>query len=504
MKSAIFYTRAYNAEKTLPRTIESILNQTDKNFVYYILDNASQDSTGEIIAKYAARDSRIIPLKNKVNNVWESGTAQFDFLENYPDDAFFAILDADDEYVPDFLKNSSAFMEEENLDIAVSGSYYMDAVTGKCLEEHKSERKVILEGEMFSSNFPDYYQFLRAFWGKLYKNQIFRSIVVEYAKHIRVPKYGSDTFFCLKILLLANRIGILPECLHKYFISPKSDSYRFTKGRIPSDRLLYDAGYHFLLKKVGVVSKTNQDFLLAVYLFALRDTLQVLMNSQNSLQDKLAGAMDICTSKQTQKLLESKTLLFEKEQFFRPMGQWISAQVNYFHRADIAALVKQIGLSIFKQQPIAADWTFQVLVYLKQEVSDSEIINEALKDTASSCALLVGADENFLLFLSDTVPGILRGQTEQALEKIEGMLEQGAEIPDIYAEPLVTLGLNLSAQLSRNSDFIYFKKLQISILVASNKTAEALQELGNWDELMPGDADFQNLRQALAAVSAQK
>jgi glycosyltransferase involved in cell wall biosynthesis len=504
MKSAIFYTRAYNAEKTLPRAIESVLNQTDQDFVYYVLDNASQDSTGEIIAKYAAQDSRIIPLKNEVNNVWKAGTAQFDFLENYPDDAFFAILDADDEYEPDFLRKSSTFMEEENLDIAVSGSYCIDAITGKYLEKKGAERKVILEGEMFSTDFPDYYQFLRAFWGKLYKNQIFRSIVVEYAKHIRVPKYGSDTFFCLKILSLANRIGVLPECLHKYYISPKSDSYRFTKGRIPSDRLLYDVGYHFLLKKVGVVSKANQDFLLAVYLFALRDTLQVLMNSQNSFQDKFAGAMDIYTSKQTQKLLESKTLLSEKEQFFRPMGQWVSAQANHFHGADTAALVKQIGLSIFKQQPIAADWTFQVLVYLKQEVSDSEIINEALKDAASSCALLVGTDENFLLFLSDIVLEILRGQMEQALEKIEEMLEQGAEIPNIYTEPLVTLGLNLSAQLSRNSDFIYFKKLQISVLIAFDKTAEAMKELGNWDELMPRDADFQNLRQALAAASAQK
>ena len=243
----IVVTWAYNAEKTIKRAINSILAQTYSNFVYYLIDNGSDDGTGTIIRNYAENDVRIIPIKKGENNphILEEMLPVISSQNN--DEDYFCNLDADDEYEPDFLKNSSAFMEEENLDIAVSGSYYMDAVTGKCLEKRKSERKVILEGEMFSSNFPDYYQFLRVFWGKLYKNQIFK-LILQYGKHTNIPQYGSDTFFCLQNFLKANRIGILPECLHKYYISPKSDSYRFTKGRIPSDRFLYDAGYHFLLK----------------------------------------------------------------------------------------------------------------------------------------------------------------------------------------------------------------------------------------------------------------
>ena len=123
---------------------------------------------------------------------------------------------------------------------------------------------------------------------------------------------------------------------------------------------------------------------------------------------------------------------------------------------------------------------------------------------AAAFPLLVGAKAGFLLFFSDPVLKILRGELGQALEKIEVLLDQETEIPDAYAEPLITLGLNLSAQLSRNADFIYFKKLQISVLFAFSKTQEALKELGNWDALMPEDADFQNLRQALDAASAQK
>ena len=64
----VFYTMAYNAGATLPRTIKSVLAQTEKEWIWYLLDNAAQDSTGEIIRRYAGMDSRIIPLKMK--RIW--------------------------------------------------------------------------------------------------------------------------------------------------------------------------------------------------------------------------------------------------------------------------------------------------------------------------------------------------------------------------------------------------------------------------------------------------
>ena len=39
-------TCAYNAEKTLKRAIDSILQQTYQNFEYHILENGSSDGTG--------------------------------------------------------------------------------------------------------------------------------------------------------------------------------------------------------------------------------------------------------------------------------------------------------------------------------------------------------------------------------------------------------------------------------------------------------------------------
>lgn len=58
----------YNRADVLSGAIESVLNQSFKDFEFIIIDDGSTDNTAEIIQKYAGKDSRIIPLKNETNS----------------------------------------------------------------------------------------------------------------------------------------------------------------------------------------------------------------------------------------------------------------------------------------------------------------------------------------------------------------------------------------------------------------------------------------------------
>ncbi|GAH99719.1 unnamed protein product, partial [marine sediment metagenome] len=57
----------YNTKKYLRQAIESILNQTFRDFEFIIVDDCSTDSSPEIIEEYAKKDKRIRALYNSQN-----------------------------------------------------------------------------------------------------------------------------------------------------------------------------------------------------------------------------------------------------------------------------------------------------------------------------------------------------------------------------------------------------------------------------------------------------
>ena len=56
----------YNIEKYVERAINSVLNQTFKDYELIIIDDCSTDNTDEIIAQFS--DLRIRYLKNEKNS----------------------------------------------------------------------------------------------------------------------------------------------------------------------------------------------------------------------------------------------------------------------------------------------------------------------------------------------------------------------------------------------------------------------------------------------------
>jgi len=57
----------YNGEKFIRQSIESIINQTYKNWELIIVDDCSTDSTFEIIKEYESKDSRISFVRHEKN-----------------------------------------------------------------------------------------------------------------------------------------------------------------------------------------------------------------------------------------------------------------------------------------------------------------------------------------------------------------------------------------------------------------------------------------------------
>ena len=98
---------AYNAEKFVARAIQSILSQSYGNFEFIIINDGSTDKTRQIIQGFT--DDRIIFI-NKKQNAGIS-LARNDGL-NIATGEYIAVVDADDESLPERFNLQIDFMEK--------------------------------------------------------------------------------------------------------------------------------------------------------------------------------------------------------------------------------------------------------------------------------------------------------------------------------------------------------------------------------------------------------
>ncbi|WP_164706830.1 glycosyltransferase family 2 protein [Intestinibacillus sp. Marseille-P6563] len=330
MTKCIVYTYAYNAEKTIKRTIDSVLAQTYSDFIYYVVDNGSTDSTYQLIENSAKHDSRIIPLRNEKNHIWISGNYWFDIIYRSNPNDFFCFIDADDAYKPDFLKKSLDFIQKNQLDIAVCGSDLIDSKTNQIQNIRKLSSNLILEGQGFSYYFPLYHQFMRTMWAKIYRMSLLQKFDFS-----RVPMiyYGGDTLFATENFRNASRVGILAESLHEYYVFEHSVSYQYDSDRLRSPEILYQNVEHFLQGKCSQITPRNQDFLLCVYLGDLQDALRVLWNTPITDIEKLSHLLVLFDSQPLRLLLQADHLgdLYgllphikeQRYQLFSHMADWM-------------------------------------------------------------------------------------------------------------------------------------------------------------------------------------
>jgi teichuronic acid biosynthesis glycosyltransferase TuaG len=115
---------AYNAEKTIKASVESVLNQTFTDFELIIIDDCSTDGANAICTVYAEQDKRIRIIKNEKNK----GVA---FSRNRgineAQGEWIAFLDSDDLWMPEKLEKQLAFITETGADISYTSSAFIDA-----------------------------------------------------------------------------------------------------------------------------------------------------------------------------------------------------------------------------------------------------------------------------------------------------------------------------------------------------------------------------------------
>ena len=114
---------AYNAEKTVRQSVESILAQTYGGFELLIVDDCSTDSTLSIAEEFAATDSRVKVLRNETNRgIFETRNRALKEASG----EWIAICDSDDLWLSEKLERQLETARSTDSRLIYTASSFID------------------------------------------------------------------------------------------------------------------------------------------------------------------------------------------------------------------------------------------------------------------------------------------------------------------------------------------------------------------------------------------
>ena len=277
---------AYNAERTIAETLQSILGQTYRNLVIQVVDNASTDRTLDVVREFS--DPRIAIFQGTSNI---GGEGNFNRCIELAKGEYTAIYHADDIYEPTMIARQVAELEARSeIGAVFSEATLIDesnrpigSVT--CPPGLRGDSHVYKFSEIFSSilrhgNFlvcPS--AMLRT---RIYRNEI---------KHFRAELFGSsaDGDVWLRVLQ-KHSIAILPGRLMRYRISSLQGSHTINRLRTNQADFFRVTDYYLSLDNVRAEVSTHD--LRRYGWLQRRDRVVRAMNF--ILQDNADAARELC------------------------------------------------------------------------------------------------------------------------------------------------------------------------------------------------------------------
>lgn len=210
---------AYNVDRFIGRAIESLQNQTMRNFELLIVDDGSTDRTGEVADRMAERDIRIDVIHTKNQGAAAARNTALDRARG----EFVHFVDGDDWVEPTMLADLVKIAEADDLDLVIAG-FYIETYYGSG-DQHTSELK-----SQPSCTFGSKEEFRACAWrlfdtNLLYTpwNKLFRRSYLEHIHARFKPTFWDDFPFVLDVIRDIERVAVT-ERAYYHFIRLRAES----------------------------------------------------------------------------------------------------------------------------------------------------------------------------------------------------------------------------------------------------------------------------------------
>ena len=285
----------YNIEKYLKECLDSIVNQTFKDFEAICVNDGSKDNSLKILEEYTKKDSRFRVISQENGG---SGSARNNGLR-HAQGKYVQFLDGDDYFEPNMLETLYNLAEKYQADIAVCSSKKVN--DDGIITESKNPNfplnlyKIFFNKTFNYKDFPeDIFNLIGAVpWNKLYLKEMLNK------NNLRFPNLIGPDDLCF--VYMANVCAEKIIATNEEFIN-----YRYNR---PGSIQTYRANHIIDNVKAGLYIK---DFLLQKNIYNLLE--KGFLNSQ---MEAIRGAISYCNEVQYENFIkELKILLPEDWQMY--------------------------------------------------------------------------------------------------------------------------------------------------------------------------------------------
>ena len=299
----------YNVEKYVGKNIESVLNQTFKDFEFFAIDDGSTDKSGDICEEYAKNDKRMIVIHKKNGGAPEARNVALEKAQG----KYIYCIDSDDWIEKEYLQTMYDLAEENNADLVVTGflmEYYQNGkekTYTTCCED-----KVYKTKEEFRKNAYKYFNnsFLSLACNKLIKREIVEK------NNIRFPKtMWDDHHFNMEVLMDVERVVISSVAMYHWYRSRKGSETMINYNK-PNMFEIRVEHYEHILKLYehwNLKDEKSTDGISCYFIGRVFQCIQELAdNKQLTYKEKRKKVKQILTNKYTTECLKNAKSLSGK------------------------------------------------------------------------------------------------------------------------------------------------------------------------------------------------
>ena len=219
----------YNVERYLEECVDSILNQTLKEIEIILVDDGSPDKCGDIVDRYAKKDSRVVAVHQKNSGYSAAVNKGIDLAKG----EYIGIIESDDFIEPDMYESLYNNAKANKTDITKGLFYYYNPTLSPInqnrifVNPNGVDLRLAPRGAFHITEWPRIIGFHASIWSSIYR--------ADFVKKIKIPETAGASYqdlpFMVDVMCKAKRISVVKKPFVPWRNEPKQGNSTSARGK---------------------------------------------------------------------------------------------------------------------------------------------------------------------------------------------------------------------------------------------------------------------------------